>query len=221
MTTARIEELENWPPAQPVYEAVKRCIDVLMAVIVLVALSPLWLMIALAIKLTSPGPVLFRGPVVGKDGRVFTWYKFRTMVAGDDLAHRTWLRDFVTKDAPYSGTLFKLHPDPRVTTVGMLLRRSSLDEIPQLINVLVGQMSVVGPRPPVLYEYELYTEHQRQRLAVRPGITGLYQVTGRSRLPFTSMVELDLRYICERSILLDLRIMVRTVGVVLRARGAL
>jgi len=219
--TAGAEAIEVWPPQRPVYEAVKRCIDVVLAVIVLVALTPLWLVIGLLIKLSSPGPVLFRGEVVGRDGQVFTWYKFRTMVQSDDLAHRTWLREFVTRDAPYNGTLFKLHPDPRITGVGALLRRSSMDEIPQLLNVLMGQMSVVGPRPPMVYEYELYTERQRQRLAVRPGITGLYQVTDRSRLPFTSMVELDLQYICQRSLQLDAWILLRTVVVVIQARGAL
>jgi lipopolysaccharide/colanic/teichoic acid biosynthesis glycosyltransferase/O-antigen ligase len=218
----RVENADVWPPSKPVFDVVKRCMDILFSVLVLLALSPLWLAMAVLIRLDSPGPALYRGPVVGKDGRVFTWYKFRTMRASCDAsAHRAWIARFVANDAPYRGATFKLHPDPRVTRMGALLRRTSLDEAPQFLNVLLGHMSVVGPRPPVVYEYQLYNDWQRRRLAVRPGITGLYQVTGRSRLPFSSMVELDVRYVRERSLALDLTIMLKTVAVMARGDGAM
>jgi lipopolysaccharide/colanic/teichoic acid biosynthesis glycosyltransferase len=187
---------------------------------VLVLLSPLWLLIGLVIRVTSPGPALFRATVVGKDGRQFTYYKFRSMVAGDDRHHKEWLRDFVTRDAPYRDRVYKVEADPRVTPVGRVLRRLSLDEVPQLINVLRGEMSIVGPRPPIPFEYDLYDQRARGRLAVKPGITGLYQVTARSQVPFSRMLALDLEYIERRSLWLDVGIMVRTVGVMLSGRGA-
>jgi lipopolysaccharide/colanic/teichoic acid biosynthesis glycosyltransferase len=133
---------------------------------------------------------------------------------------RRWLREFVTCDAPYRDGVFKVVGDSRVTPVGRLLRRLSLDEVPQLINVLRGEMSVVGPRPPVVYEWELYDESARRRLAVKPGITGLYQVTARSSVPFSRMVEIDLEYVRRRSLSLDLAIMLRTLWVMVSGRGA-
>jgi lipopolysaccharide/colanic/teichoic acid biosynthesis glycosyltransferase len=202
------------------YRVVKRALDLAMATGILVFLSPLWALIAIVIWATSPGPALFRAQVVGKDGRPFTYYKFRSMVEGNDAHHREWLRAFVTQDAPYRDGSFKVVADPRVTGVGRVLRRLSLDEVPQFINVLRGEMSIVGPRPPVAFEYELYDARARRRLAVRPGITGLYQVTARSQVPFSKMLALDLDYIRRRSLRLDLGIMLRTAAVMLTGRGA-
>lgn len=203
------------------YEAASRALDVLVAAAVLVLLGPLWLAIAVLIRATSPGPALFRASVIGRDGEPFTYLKFRTMVVnGDDRDHRRWLHEFVTRDAPYRDGLFKVVGDGRVTPVGRVLRRFSLDEVPQLVNVLRGEMSVVGPRPPLPCEWALYDAAARRRLAVRPGITGLYQVTARSRVPFSGMLAIDLDYIRRRSLVLDLSIMVRTVWVMLTGSGA-
>ncbi len=208
------------PAGRPGYETVKRLIDMAAASAALVLLSPIWLVIGILIRVTSPGPALYRAIVIGKDGRPFTYYKFRSMIAGDDRHHKGWLRDFVTRDAPYRERIFKVEGDPRVTPVGRVLRRLSLDEVPQLINVLRGEMSVVGPRPPIPFEYELYDERAKRRLAVKPGITGLYQVTARSQVPFSRMLALDLEYIERRSLALDVEIMLRTAGVMLTGRGA-
>jgi lipopolysaccharide/colanic/teichoic acid biosynthesis glycosyltransferase len=202
------------------YDLMKRLVDLTTSVAILVLLSPVWILIAAGIKATSPGPALFKRTVVGQAGRKFTYYKFRTMRQGDDSHHREWLKDFVTRDSAYTGNEFKVRNDPRVTGLGRLLRRTSLDEVPQLINVLKGEMSVVGPRPPIEYEYELYDESAKRRLAVKPGITGLYQVTARSSVPFSKMLELDLEYIQKRSVRLDILIMFRTPLAMIIGRGA-
>jgi len=215
------QDPSTWIRPKPAYDALSRMVDVIVAGLILVVLSPLWLAIAVLIRTTSPGPALFRRTVVGRRGRSFTYYKFRSMVEGDDSHHRRWLRDFVTKDAPYrAGGAYKVVDDTRITPVGRWLRRLSLDEVPQLINVVRGEMSVVGPRPPILEEYQVYDSRARSRLAVRPGITGLYQVTARSRVPFSQMLAIDLDYIERRSLRLDLVIMLRTLGVMLSGRGA-
>jgi lipopolysaccharide/colanic/teichoic acid biosynthesis glycosyltransferase len=210
----------DWAPRKPAYDLAKRAVDVAFALIALVLLSPVWLLLALLIRATSPGPALFRRTAIGRAGQPFTYYKFRSMVAGDDSHHRAWLERFVTSDAPYQGDKFKVTDDPRVTRIGRLLRRTSLDEVPQLINVLQGEMSVVGPRPPITHEFELYDDAARRRLAVKPGITGLYQVSARSQVPFSGMVALDIEYIGRRSIGLDLGIMLRTALVMASGRGA-
>jgi lipopolysaccharide/colanic/teichoic acid biosynthesis glycosyltransferase len=146
------------------------------------------------------------------------------MRSGDDSHHKAWLRDFVRADRPFLDSegepVYKAVDDARVTPVGRFLRRFSLDEVPQLINVLIGDMSVVGPRPPIPAEYEVYDESARGRLAVKPGITGLYQVTARSRVPFSEMLAIDLDYIRRRSLGLDLSIMLRTVGAMVHGEGA-
>jgi lipopolysaccharide/colanic/teichoic acid biosynthesis glycosyltransferase len=212
------------PPAPPGYAAVKRLIDVVFSMVVLVLGSPLWLLLAAVIRATSPGPALYRGLVVGRDYREFTYYKFRSMRAGDDSPHHEWLKTFVAADRPFldsSGRpVYKAVNDARVTAVGRLLRRFSLDEVPQLINVLKGDMSVVGPRPPVPAEFEVYNEVAKKRLAVRPGITGLYQVTARSQVPFSQMLAIDVDYIARRSTSLDLWIMLRTAATMARGSGA-
>jgi lipopolysaccharide/colanic/teichoic acid biosynthesis glycosyltransferase len=198
--------------------------DIAVSGFVLTLGAPLWFFIAALIRLTSAGPALFRRTVMGRDCTEFTYYKFRTMRAGDDSHHRQWLQEFVTEDKPYldkTGTpIYKVLNDPRVTPVGVLLRRFSLDEVPQLINVLRGEMSIVGPRPPIVAEFEVYDARARQRLGVKPGITGLYQVTARSQVPFSGMLQLDLDYIRRRSLGLDIVIILRTIKVVLLGRGA-
>jgi lipopolysaccharide/colanic/teichoic acid biosynthesis glycosyltransferase len=194
---------------------------------ILVLFSPLWLAIAAAIKLSSRGPVLFTRVAIGRGEQPFTYYKFRTMYhRNDDSAHRAFLEQNIKENKPFaverdpvSGDerpVFKVVGDPRVTPIGRLLRRLSLDEIPQLLNVLRGEMSLVGPRPPIEFEYQFYDEAARARLAVLPGLTGLAQVRGRGRLSFKEMVALDLDYIRRRSLLLDLQIMIATVSVMCR-----
>lgn len=208
------------PAAQPWYDTVKRLLDLAVAAFILVVLSPAWLVIGGTVLLSSRGPAIFRRTMIGKGGRPFTYFKFRTMLEGDDSHHREWLRAFVTNDAPYDGGDFKVRDDPRVTKIGALLRRLSLDEVPQFINVLRGEMSVVGPRPPIPFEFDLYDDRAKRRLAVKPGITGLHQVTARSSVPFSTMLQIDLDYIERRSLQLDLSIMLRTPIVMLSGRGA-
>jgi lipopolysaccharide/colanic/teichoic acid biosynthesis glycosyltransferase len=194
---------------------IKALMDRIAAVVLLVTLSPVRAAIALAVRAGSPGPVLFRQVPVGKDGRGFVMYKFRTVHrdALDRLAELRPLND-------HDDVLFKLRDDPRVTRAGRWLRRFSLDELPQLINMLLGQMSLVGPRPPLPEEVAVYPEDARRRLAVRPGLTGTWQVSGRSDLPFEEAVKLDLRYLEKRSFSLDLVILLRTLSAVCRATGA-
>ena len=219
------EDITAWPPAPPTgYDGVKRLLDISISGLVLALASPVWLAIGVAIRATSPGPAIYRGPVVGQGCRTFTYYKFRTMRAGDDSHHREWLQEFVRSDRPYLDSegiqIYKAVNDARITRLGRCLRRLSIDEVPQLINVLRGEMSVVGPRPPIPAEFEVYDEAARQRLSVKPGITGLYQVTARSRVPFSGMLAIDLDYIRRRSVPLDLWIIARTAWVMLRGRGA-
>ncbi|MBX6342529.1 MAG: undecaprenyl-phosphate glucose phosphotransferase, partial [Thermomicrobiaceae bacterium] len=194
---------------------VKRAMDLAIASLVLALSSPLMLLIALAIKLDSEGPVLFRQVRVGKNGRHFICYKFRSMVVDAEERKKELQQTFNT-----GGLLFKLKDDPRVTRVGRLLRRTSLDELPQFFNVLKGEMSVVGPRPPLPSEVELYQEWHHQRLLVTPGLTGLWQVNGRSDLTFDEMVKLDLYYAEHWSPWLDIKLMLRTIPAVVFARGA-
>ncbi|HEY7606696.1 MAG TPA: sugar transferase [Actinomycetes bacterium] len=195
--------------------AAKRACDVVVSALGLLALLPLFAVVAAAIKATSPGPVIFRQERVGLRGRPFTLLKFRTMCAGADLMLED-LRDRNEADGP----LFKLREDPRVTRVGALLRRYSIDELPQLWNVLKGEMSLVGPRPPLAGEVALYEEWQLDRLEVRPGITGLWQVSGRSELSFEDYVRLDLFYVENWSIAYDLFILSKTVPLLVSTRGA-
>jgi exopolysaccharide biosynthesis polyprenyl glycosylphosphotransferase len=193
----------------------KRALDVLLAGGGLVLLAPLWALIALAIKLDSPGPVLFRQQRVGRDESRFDVLKFRSMRAdADQIVHELLAQNEAT------GPLFKMKNDPRLTRVGRRLRRWSLDEWPQLVNVLRGDMSLVGPRPPLPREVEQYEAWHRRRLEASPGLTGLWQVSGRSELGFDEMVMLDLYYIENWSLGLDVRILLRTIPAVFRGRGA-
>ncbi|HEX9014496.1 MAG TPA: sugar transferase [Chloroflexota bacterium] len=197
---------------------VKRAMDVSVAVFTMVMLSPLLALISLAIKLDSPGPVLFRQTRVGKDGVPFTVYKFRSMVenAEEMLPDLLSLNEV---DGPES-RLFKIPRDPRMTRVGKLIRKTSLDELPQLVNVMKGEMSLVGPRPPLPREVEKYEEWHLRRLEASPGITGMWQVSGRSEIPFDEMVMLDIYYVENWSLGLDLKILLRTIPAVLMGGGA-
>ena len=204
----------------------KRGSDLIIAGLALLVLSPLWLLIALIIKLDSRGPVFYKQERVGMDGRVFLFYKFRTMRAGtDDAAHREFQKRYI-RGQPDSNQgndqrpAYKLRADDRVTRLGRILRRTSIDELPQLFNVLRGDMSVVGPRPPIPYEVESYELWHRKRLDMKPGITGLWQVSGRNRLPFDEMVRMDLYYIENWSLLLDVKIVLQTLPVMWRGEDA-
>ncbi len=193
----------------------KRALDLLLTSIALVALAPVMVVIAIAIKLDSPGPVFFRQERVGKDGKRFQIMKFRSMHVGADQ-----LLPALRHKNEVDGPIFKMRDDPRVTRVGRVLRRLSLDELPQLFNVLKGEMSLVGPRPPIPAEVEKYEDWQHGRLRAIPGITGLWQVSGRSEVSFYDMVRLDLHYIRNWSLALDLAILWRTIPAVLTSRGA-
>lgn len=193
----------------------KASFDRVVAMTALLALLPLFAVVGTAVRLESRGPVLFRQLRVGKDGRLFTMYKLRTMVAGAD-ERVTELKD---RDAG-NGVLFKVRQDPRVTRLGRFLRRYSIDELPQFINVLRGDMSLVGPRPPLPREVEQYGDDMHRRFLVRPGLTGLWQINGRSDLDWDESVRLDLRYVENWSFAFDCMILWKTAGAVLRGRGA-
>jgi lipopolysaccharide/colanic/teichoic acid biosynthesis glycosyltransferase len=194
----------------------KRAIDMVGAALALLLLSPILLAVAVAVKLTSPGPVLFTQLRYGRDRRRFRMYKFRTMVDGAE-AQQAQLEEL----NEVSGPAFKIRRDPRITAVGAFLRRTSLDEFPQLWNVLCGDMSLVGPRPLPLRDVNLIQEPWlMRRFSVFPGITGLWQVSGRSDVPFDDWIRLDLDYIDRWSLVLDLWIMARTIPAVLSGRGA-
>jgi lipopolysaccharide/colanic/teichoic acid biosynthesis glycosyltransferase len=193
----------------------KRVADVVLSVLGMVALLPFLPAVVLAIKLTSRGPVLYRSIRLGRNARPFVFYKFRSMVDG---AHES--RNFLLHLNEVQGPVFKIADDPRITRVGRFLRRTSIDELPQLVNVLRGDMSLVGPRPPIPEEVEKYEPWQRRRLDVSPGITCLWQISGRSRLGFEEWMRLDILYIQNRSFLLDIKILLRTLPAVLSRDGA-
>jgi lipopolysaccharide/colanic/teichoic acid biosynthesis glycosyltransferase len=207
---------------------IKRLMDVVGSLFLLTMLSPVFFLIAAAIKLTSRGPILFRQQRIGEHGTPFTFLKFRSMYVNNDASkHKEYVRQLIAGQAakhPTNGNgdgVFKLTNDPRITSVGNFLRRTSLDELPQFLNVLRGEMSLVGPRPPVPYEVEAYaTWHRRRLLEARPGITGLWQVEGRSRVGFDDMVRLDLRYARHSSPWLDLKILWQTPRAVIAGDGA-
>lgn len=199
-----------------VYRYSKRTIDICGAILGLIFLSFLFLIIALAIKIEDPnGPIFFSQTRVGRNGREFKMYKFRSMVSNAEEI----LKDLLELNE-VSGAMFKLKDDPRVTKVGKFIRKTSIDELPQLWNVLKGDMSLVGPRPPLPREVDEYTDYDLQRLLVLPGCTGLWQVSGRNDLSFYEMVELDLKYIENRSIVLDIKIILKTVIILVNNKGA-
>ncbi|OXM13121.1 multidrug MFS transporter [Paenibacillus herberti] len=198
------------------YVGIKRVLDVVCSLIGLLLLSPVFVMFGLLIKLEDPkGSVFFYQTRVGKDGKPFRMYKFRSMVSNAEER----LKELMAQNE-VQGAMFKMRDDPRITRVGRFIRKTSIDELPQLVNVLQGNMSLVGPRPPLPREVAEYTPYDRQRLEVTPGCTGLWQVSGRSSLSFEQMVELDLRYVRERSISMDLSILLRTVRVLLGSKDA-
>jgi len=221
-------DLEKRQRSNRLGRATKRMIDVVGSLTLLAMLSPILFIIAVVIKLTSRGPILFRQKRIGEHGTPFTFLKFRSMFINNDSSeHKEYVRQLIAgqaekKPANGNGTgVFKLTNDRRITPVGRILRRASLDELPQLINVLHGEMSLVGPRPPVPYEVEAYaTWHRRRLLEAKPGITGLWQVYGRSRVEFDDMVRLDLRYARDCSPLLDLKILLQTPRAVMGGDGA-
>ena len=191
------------------YRILKRSFDIIASVIGLVVLSPVFLAIAIAIKCDDGGPVFYDQIRIGKNGKKFKMYKFRSMrVNAEDEIEK------LQEHSEVDGAMFKMKNDPRVTRVGKFIRKTSIDEFPQLLNVLLGQMSIVGPRPPLPREVADYTQYDKQRLYVKPGCTGLWQVTARNSVGFQEMVNIDLDYIQRRSIWLDLKIMFKTVKVI-------
>jgi exopolysaccharide biosynthesis polyprenyl glycosylphosphotransferase len=221
------DEVFNENGQHSVAKLMKRSMDIAGSLLVLCLGFPVFLFIAIAIKLTSQGPVLYRQERLGKYGRKFGFLKFRSMyVTCDDGLHREYVKRFIASasgchHAGSTQTQYKIVNDPRVTRVGRFLRKTSLDELPQFLNVLQGEMSLVGPRPPVPYEVEGYRIWHRTRLlAAKPGITGLWQVEGRSRVTFDEMVRMDLKYAKTWSLWLDIKILLQTPGAVLSGAGA-
>jgi exopolysaccharide biosynthesis polyprenyl glycosylphosphotransferase len=207
-----------------VFNTLKHSLDALIALPVFLALLPVFIAIGMAIKFNSKGPVFYRAHAIGKSAKEFTMFKFRSMKADDDNEiHKNYVTKLIKGDINYeenSNQVFKVVDDPRVTSVGKLLRKYSLDELPQIINVLRGEMSLVGPRPCLPYEYDLYKEWHKKRFSVRPGITGIWQVSGRSEVTFEDMVLLDIYYIYNRSLLMDMNIIWETFFSVLGKKGA-
>jgi exopolysaccharide biosynthesis polyprenyl glycosylphosphotransferase len=207
----------------------KRIMDILGSVVGLILFSPLMLMTAITVKMTSAGPIIFKQSRFGKKGVRFSFYKFRSMYWDtDDKIHREYVTNLIKGEnekinqGDEDGPIFKMKSDPRVTPVGKIIRKTSIDELPQFLNVLKGEMSLVGPRPPLPYEVEKYEPwHLRRVLQVKPGITGLWQVDGRSTTSFDDMVRLDLRYVRNWSLWLDIKILLKTVRAVIRPKGAL
>lgn len=215
-TTAIHQNFKQSAAAQPsANDKNKRALDLAITVLALFVLSPLIAGIALAVKLTSAGPVLFKQTRIGKDGTPFSILKFRTMYQDAEARREALL---ATSDR--QGVCFKSRTDPRVTPIGRLLRRFSLDELPQLFNVLTGEMSLVGPRPALKSEVDAYPAHAHGRLACKPGITGIWQVSGRADIGFDAMVSMDVAYARSKSLLLDIMILALTGRAVVFGRGA-
>jgi lipopolysaccharide/colanic/teichoic acid biosynthesis glycosyltransferase len=199
----------------PLFAFSKRALDLMLSALALVVLTPILVAVAVAIKLTSNGPVIFTQERVGLGGKTFRMYKFRTMIQNAE-AQKQSLATF----NEHSGPAFKMKFDPRITRLGGILRRYSIDELPQLINILLGQMTIVGPRPPLESEVVLYETWQLQRLSVKPGLTCIWQISGRSRLDFATWVRMDIRYIEKASLILDILIIAKTFSAVVKADGA-
>ena len=198
------------------YRCVKRVFGIIASTFALILISPILLIISICIKIDDPcGPVFYTQTRVGKDEKLFKMIKFRSMVSNADE-----LLENLRQKNEINGAMFKIKNDPRITRVGRIIRKYSLDELPQLINVIKGDMSIVGPRPPLPSEVAKYTDYDRQRLMVTPGATGLWQVGGRNDVDFDTMVQLDLEYIQHRSIMLDLKIMFKTVVIMIKPNGA-
>ena len=200
----------------------KRSLDIIGSLTALLLFMPMFLIIAVLVKLTSRGPILFCQKRVGRYGKEFTFYKFRTMSPDNDSRiHQEYVAKLIAGDVSRSTGVYKLVNDPRITPLGRFLRKSSLDELPQFFNVLKNDMSLVGPRPPLPYEFERYrTWHKRRVLELKPGLTGLWQVEGRSRTTFDEMVRMDLRYAIQQSFWFDLKILLQTPSAMFSGRGA-
>lgn len=197
------------------YFVMKRALDIAVSMTGLITLAPLFIVVAIAIYLDSGGPVIFAQTRVGQKGHKFKMLKFRSMITGAE----SLLSELMDQNEA-DGPVFKIRDDPRLTRVGKLIRKTSIDELPQLINVLRGDMSLVGPRPPLPAEVEQYTPYQKQRIMVIPGITCFWQISGRSHVSFEDWVEMDLKYIRERNLWLDISIVLLTLPVVLKGKGA-
>jgi lipopolysaccharide/colanic/teichoic acid biosynthesis glycosyltransferase len=207
-------------------QILKRTADIFISVFVLVAGFPFLLAIFIIIRLTSKGPVFFKQERVGKNGKIFIFMKLRTMkVNSDNSQHKEFCKHFIQEDnfglniEGKGDKVYKMVDDPRITGVGKFLRKSGLDELPQFINILRGEMTLVGPRPPLKYEYEYYENWHKQRLKVKPGLTGLWQVSGRSQVCFHEMVMLDLYYIENWSLMMDFKIIFKTIPVMFTGSG--
>jgi len=195
---------------------VKRLIDIIASILLLLMLMPLFAIIMLLIYLSSPGPVFYKQTRVGRWGKLFTMWKFRSMYPDADER----LKEIIAKNEMTGGVIFKMKNDPRIIPIGRFIRKASIDELPQLWNVLKGDMSLVGPRPALPSEVNQYSLQDRQRLEVIPGITCIWQVSGRSDIPFPQQVQLDVQYIQSQSLLLDLKLLLKTIPAVLLSRGA-
>ncbi|ARW20159.1 UDP-glucose:undecaprenyl-phosphate glucose-1-phosphate transferase [Pediococcus pentosaceus] len=198
-----------------VYRFFKRMLDIVASVIGLIVLSPVFLIVSLAIKAEDRGPIFYSQVRLGKGQRPFKMYKFRSMIVDADKKIEKLL-----EQNEVEGAMFKMKEDPRITRVGRFTRKHSLDELPQLLNVLAGDMSLVGPRPPLEREVADYSEHDKQRLIVKPGCTGLWQVTARNDVDFSGMVDLDLQYIEKSGLMFDVIILFKTIGIVFKPNGA-
>ncbi len=194
----------------------KRLFDIICSVLLLTMLIPVFIITAAAIVLENPGPVFYSQVRVGRNGRHFNFYKFRSMIVGADKIKD----ELADQNQSSDGVIFKMKDDPRITKVGKFIRKFSIDELPQLLNVLQGTMSLVGPRPALPKEVQLYTLEQRKRLHAIPGITGIWQVSGRSDIPFTGQVQLDLQYIRSSSVFTDIMILLKTIPAVFTGKGA-
>jgi lipopolysaccharide/colanic/teichoic acid biosynthesis glycosyltransferase len=204
----------------------KYIIDRITALFLVIVLSPLLLLVALIIKLDSPGSIIFRREQVGENGRKFTLYKFRTMQTNNnDYRYKAYLVRYILEDAPYKTDedgqgVYKVTDDPRVTKFGNILRKTNIDELPQLFNILRGEMSFIGPRPDIPFAVNMYNDWHLQRLNVKPGITGLWQVGERKKNSFRDMVNLDIEYINKQSMFLDMKIFVLTIFIILKMDGS-
>lgn len=209
-------KLRHWRIAVNSAYVIKRFFDVTSTLLFLILISPFLLVVAIWVKLDSPGPLIYRQVRVGKDGKHFNFYKFRSMYIDADKRRA----DLLKKNESADGVIFKMKNDPRITRSGRFLRRFSIDELPQLFNVLIGDMSLVGPRPPLPAEVAQYSLEDRKRLHVIPGITCIWQVSGRSDIPFKEQVELDKDYISSQSVWRDFLILLKTIPAVLTGKGA-
>ncbi len=216
LTGACWSEASHCLSRRAVYETAKRGLDIVLALIGLILTSPLWVVLGAGCLISRSGPLLYTHQRVGRNGVEFSCYKFRTMVVGADAIKARLAQENHHDDQ----RTFKIPRDPRVTPVGRWLRKFSLDEVPQIVNVLLGDMSIVGPRPPLPVETALYSSNDWRRLTVRPGLTCTWQVSGRSEIPFSGQLALDLEYIDNRGIWQDLRLIVLTVPAVLSCRGS-